>query len=245
MENIVSILSKRFLEKEYPELKIIFEDDYIIAWEGRFYVNVEYGGFNYNKAPKLGIEFFKNYPNQIPKIYDLENSFKKYSHVFLGEFQKSEVPEFKSKDRLCLATGFDMDLQLSNSKSIEDFIEKFLLPYFISFESYRQTGRFVFGDRAHYAVGYYQSLADYFKVKGNNDYLLKNLLIWASKSKRFKKIFPIIDRHKVQNRFSQKIGRLRKMVTIPKLKSHLKKLIDLEEKEKNLQELLKRQNSRL
>ena len=189
MGNVI-LNSRRFISNHYPEMKVIIENDTLIVWEGRFYIDIEYEGISVNSAPRLGIKFHKCYPSKLPIVYDLDDRFSGTSHRFVILNPENEkIENYRNKKLLCLASYVDMDLQLSNSLSIEDYVIKFLLPYFISYEGFVTSGKYVFGERKHGADGIYESLADYFLIDKENRELLRDLLIWSTKTKKFKDVF--------------------------------------------------------
>lgn len=54
-----------------------------------------------------------------------------------------------------------MIAKLKDSKSISDYIDKFLVPYFISYEYWKERGVDVFGDRSHGIEGIFESIKEF------------------------------------------------------------------------------------
>ena len=59
----------------------------------------------------------KDYPNILPVCYDLSNKIN-YDHVF-------------QDGSLCVSTLLDLAITLKDSVSIQDYIDKFIIPYFL------------------------------------------------------------------------------------------------------------------
>lgn len=114
-----------FIREKYPELSISKEDHYI-EFDGRFYIDVKYKGWDIEIAPRLKILFPISYPLDFSIVFDVLNSYPSEHRL--------------SNGGLCVATPFDLLVELNTSVSIKDYIEKFLIPYFISVYVYGQTG---------------------------------------------------------------------------------------------------------
>ncbi len=206
-----------YVKSNYPEVSISKYES-IIVFKGRFVIRASYKDFNIDIAPKLEICLPTNYPNMLPQVRELSG---KYVNEHLLD-----------NGNLCVATEFDQITQLCNSKTIGDYFDKFLIPFFISLQFNKERGYYIFGDRKHGVDGIYQSLADYFNLYDfkNNDVL--KLLQWLAKIERFRKIYPNhLHRYKVSRRFSSKIGNLRKKNIIA-LKVFARNLSKLDEIQK-------------
>lgn len=132
-----------------------------------------------------------------------------------------------------MATEFDLRIALYNSTSIQDYFEKFLIPFFISDHIWRETGKHVFGDRDHGVTGIYQSISEYFKLRIIDRNFVNKLLEWAVKEKRFRDLFPDHKfRLKIQHNYSYKIGLIRRVgiLNLKKVYYSLKNLDELEKK---------------
>jgi hypothetical protein len=185
------------MESAFPEMKIMEKAD-SIEFSGRFVINISQEELDIKIAPKMLIVFPKKYPAILPKSYSLEKRIK-WTHIY------------PKTNELCVATDFDLIVSLSKSKSIKDYIESFLLPYFVSYEYWRKTGKPLFGDRSHGYEGIFESLGDYFKLSSKQEYLLTTLFCWAAKKRRFINLFPKDSRKIIQKKYSEKIANLRKV----------------------------------
>jgi hypothetical protein len=188
--------SIKYIKENFPEVEIKCSGQELI-FIGRFIIKASYKDVKIDIAPKLKIRFPKNYPNSLPLVYEQNNKYMN-EHVLID-------------NALCVATEFDQIIQLSKSDSIKDFVEKFLIPYFISYQSKITTNEYIFGDREHGLSGIYQSIADFFKLSHYDENMIKTLMLWSIKKKPFYKVIPDHNLRRIFTiRFSLKIGLLRK-----------------------------------
>ena len=119
----------------------------------------------------------------------------KYDHVFLN-------------GALCVATQLDLAITLKDSVSIQDYLDKFIIPYFLSYRYWQKTGKDLNGDRSHGAKGIYESLREYLSCNLSDEELLI-LLCWASKLKKFKRCVPKQLQEKFKTKYIIYVHRLR------------------------------------
>ena len=195
MGKLITENSKNFIKDNFPEVSIQ-ETDIEIIFEGRFIINARKENFEIHEAPLLRIIMNKDYPNILPVCYDLSNKIN-YDHVF-------------QDGSLCVSTLLDLAITLKDSVSIQDYIDKFIIPYFLSYRYWQKTGKDLNGDRTHGAKGIFESLREYLSCN-LTDEELKILLCWASKTKKFKRCIP----KKLQEKFKIKyIIYVRKLRTL-------------------------------
>lgn len=175
--------SKNFIKDNFPEVSIQ-ETDIEIIFEGRFIINARKENFEIHEAPLLRIIMNKDYPNILPVCYDLNKKIK-YDHVF-------------QDGSLCVSTLLDLAITLKDSISIQDYIDKFIIPYFLSYRYWQKTGKDLNGDRSHGAKGIYESLREYLSCNLSDEELLY-ILCWASKTKKFKRCVPTHSQRKFLN----------------------------------------------
>lgn len=195
MENVVEN-SKGFIKAQFPEVDIIEESSHII-FEGRFILKAKHDDFEICEAPRLKIVMSKEYPKYLPVCYDVERKVK-YDHVF-------------SDSSLCVATNIDLANGLKESKSIEDYINKFIVPYFLSYRYWEKTGQDLYGDRSHGVRGIWECVCEYLGTDEIKIEELKYLLCWASKTKKFRKCIPQEYQKKFLYRYWPYIKKLRKL----------------------------------
>jgi hypothetical protein len=204
-----------YIRQKYPEVNINRNDENIEV-EGRFIIEAKYKDIILDIAPKLIILIPYDYPNKIPLVFETEN--------------KIDSEHKLSNGALCVATEFDLLIQLYNSKNISDYFQKFLIPYFISYYGWLKYNTIVYGERTHGVEGIYQSISEYFCID-NNRSLVNNFLLWTSRKRKFQLIFPKHKWYVLLRKYSEKVGRLRK-VNIIKLRKFYKQLLLMDEKEK-------------
>lgn len=211
VENSIS-----YIKENFPEVIIKNSDSYI-EFRGRFVIKVQFNDKKLDIAPKLLLLFPYKYPNQLPNVYELEN--------------KIDSTHKLNDGALCVATRFDLITQLCMSSSLKDYIEKFLIPYFITYYNYIDTGKYIYGDRSHGVNGIYQSIGEYFNVDQNNKEFIANLMLWASKKERFKKVF-FKNAYVINRKYGARIGELRKtgIYNLRKVDSEMKALKELEKR---------------
>ncbi len=183
MGNVTIENSKLFIKDNFPEVSIQ-ETNTEIIFEGRFILNARKENFEIHEAPLLKIVMNKNYPNILPVCYDLSNKIN-YDHVF-------------QDGSLCVSTLLDLAITLKDSISIQDYIDKFIIPYFLSYRYWQKTGKDLNGDRTHGAKGIFESLREYLSCNLSDEELLY-ILCWASKTKKFKRCVPTHSQRKFLN----------------------------------------------
>lgn len=193
MGNVTIENSKLFIKDNFPEVSIQ-ETNTEIIFEGRFILNARKENFEIHEAPLLKIVMNKNYPNILPVCYDLSNKIN-YDHVF-------------QDGSLCVSTLLDLAITLKDSISIQDYIDKFIIPYFLSYRYWQKTGKDLNGDRSHGAKGIYESLREYLSCNLSDEELLI-LLCWASKLKKFKRCVPKQLQEKFKTKYIIYVHRLR------------------------------------
>lgn len=186
-------VSITYIQNNYPEVSIT-ECNSNIIFEGHFVIEARHGDFEIHIAPRLRIQFPKNYPKELPVTFDIDNRIT-YDHKY-------------TDGSLCLATEIDMVSNLHSSKCIGDYIEGFLIPYFISYEYWKKTGTDIFGDRAHGRQGIFETLRDFLEMPTATDKELYFLLTWAAKIQNIKWLDKSTQKE-LSKKYSGKIIRLR------------------------------------
>lgn len=187
-----------FIHQTFPEVAIRQEASSVI-FEGRFILRGRYKDFIMESAPRLKLMMDNNYPHILPKVFDINDTIF-YDHKFQDK-------------SLCLATPIDIRLRLLSSKNISDYIEGFLIPYFISYKYWEQSGQKIdiYGDRSHGKKGIIESLADFFNLEGNDEIRIRLLFSWAAKINKFKKLVPKENQDNFIKKYSNQISKLRKL----------------------------------
>ena len=166
------------MQKRFPELIAIQVIDGVL-FRGRFIIEAKHDDFIIQKAPLLELFIPENYPLNFPQVKDIDDVIT-YDHKFIN-------------GDLCVSTMFDLQLKLIDSKCISDYIDYFLIPYFISYEYWKDNNIDVFGDREHSIGGVFESIQDFFCIPKDNYPLFKTLICWASGNKKFKKCVQLLN----------------------------------------------------
>ena len=100
------------------------------------------------------IDVPNSYPKELPVIKELSSKIdENYSHI---NFDSS----------LCLATEVDMHVQLARDYNLVDYVTKFVIPYFVSYEYYKKYETFPFGERSHGTLGILEFYEETFETDG-------------------------------------------------------------------------------
>ena len=187
-----------FIHQTFPEVAIRQEASSII-FEGRFILRGRYKDFIMEAAPRLKLVMDTHYPHTLPEVFDVDNAVS-YDHKF-------------QDNTLCLATPIDIKLRLLSSKNISDYIEGFLIPYFISYKYWEQSGQKIdiYGDRSHGKKGIIESLADFFNLECNDEITIHLLFSWAAKTNKFRRLVPKENQDNFIKKYSNQISKLRKL----------------------------------
>lgn len=192
LENSVSYISKNF-----PSLNIEEKDGFAV-FSGRMYIAAQCRNpvFMIQVSPKICLKV-KIDGSEIPSCTYLGNTCN-YPHI--------------NKDKtLCVATDFDVKLQLKNSTCISDYVEKFLKPFFLSFEYWKKNQKPLFGERAHGTQGIIESIKEYTNSHKLTDKDVVLLLGWSANRAKFRKIIPKEKQTIFLSRYQNKLAKLRKL----------------------------------
>lgn len=187
-----------FIHQTFPEVAIRQEPSFVI-FEGRFVLQGKYKNFVMEAAPRLKLVMDTNYPHILPEVFDIDNAVS-YDHKF-------------QDNTLCLATPIDIKLRLLSSNNISDYIDNFLIPYFISYKYWEQSGKRIdiYGDRSHGKKGFLESIADFFNIDYKDEITILLLFSWAAKVNKFKKLIPKEKQYSFIKKYSNQISKLRRL----------------------------------
>jgi hypothetical protein len=202
--------SLQYMENNYPELTI-FRNTNNIVFQGRFVISARHNNFSIQIAPLLELTIPYDYPKSLPTALDIDGVID-YDHKFMNGF-------------LCLGTIIDIKSKLRFSECISDYIEFFLVPYFLNYEYWKKYKTDLFGDRSHGIDGVIESIQDFFNIPCNDPGKLLFLIAWASKKVKYRKLTKKMDKYILSRKYADKIGELRKLGML-RLKA-LYKLIEM------------------
>ncbi|OQB12889.1 MAG: hypothetical protein BWY15_02038 [Firmicutes bacterium ADurb.Bin193] len=140
IENLIFNFSDFYIDGETNELFIIF---------GNLYVNKVFNDFPVNKIYNISMHIPKNLPEQLPVVYDICG-------------QVSDTYSHKYKDHsLCLGTTMEIYIDFCNGMSLSQWIDRYIVSYFFSYEHYMRFGEYPFGERDH-CLGPLEFYREYF-----------------------------------------------------------------------------------
>lgn len=176
----------------------IEENGNLIVFNGRLYVVARCSNpdFRIQICPKIRLTIDKD-GRGVP------------SCVYLGETQG--YPHINKDKTLCVSTDFDIMLRLKNSVCISDYIERFLKPFFLSFEYWKKTGKPLFGERSHGAQGIIESIKEYANLQNFSDEDAVLLVGWAANRTKFRRLVTKDKQYRFLSRYQNKLAKLRKM----------------------------------
>ena len=137
--------------QKYPDLVIVTCQSDRIVLEGAITVNHRIDSYTLCKTYKVRIIIFPD-SDMLPEIYETDGVIKNYQHQY-------------TNGKLCLETDTYIKWYFREEFKLTVWMEKFVIPYFISYEFYVKYDEFPFGDRLHGYLGILQSYQDIFQVK--------------------------------------------------------------------------------
>ncbi len=149
---MLKIKNLELLCLQYPDLVCKYSaDGELLSIEGSFLLNRVYGDTVYCKEYSITINV---YDNRLPYAKETGNKIsEKYPHRY---------PD----GGLCL--GVDAEIELTCLENglfdIEKWFERFVVPYFFSYEYYMDKHQYPFGDRSHGKKGVAEFYMELFNV---------------------------------------------------------------------------------
>ncbi|WP_395013833.1 SEC-C domain-containing protein [Robinsoniella peoriensis] len=148
-----------FFDK-YPNMKLVPSDNDIIQLHGSILVFRSTADYILRKSYLIDI-FIPTESDLLPYVMDTGNQISTdYHHYYPG-------------GRLCLATDTDILIRFIDGFDINDWMDEYVEPYFLSYEYFQRYGEFPFGERAHDFYGIVQSYKDHLQT----DDLVKTLFL--------------------------------------------------------------------
>lgn len=150
-----------FLDK-YPDMKLLSSDhaDETLHLHGTILVYRSIDNYILRKSYIIDI-FIPTESDLLPYVIDSGNQIS------------SDYHHYYSNGQLCLATDTDIRIRFINGFNLNEWMDEYVEPYFLSYEYFQRYGKFPFGEREHYFVGIVQTYQDHLQM---ND-LIKTLQI--------------------------------------------------------------------
>lgn len=163
-----------FLEKNH-KFKVMETKEGKVELVGKVVLNHKNKDSNIKlyKELNIRIKIDENYPQVLPKAYDEEEVLSRNYHI-------------NGDGSLCLGTDIDIRIKLMNDYSLENWVEKLVMPFIYSSEYYTRYGESPFGERSHGTLGILESFKELFDLE--NDKQAYFLIVQLSRRK-YRRIF--------------------------------------------------------
>lgn len=141
-----------YIKNKYKNLEVFDrgKNEYELA--GKLYLNESYNDFKVVDQFVISIIITKNYPYEIPKVYELSNKItRSYHHLY-------------SDRELCLGIEGEIMFNCKGKLTVEYLINKYIKPYFYSYKYYERFEEMPFGERSHGIKGILEAYMEIFNV---------------------------------------------------------------------------------
>ncbi|MFV0529804.1 MAG: hypothetical protein ACK5MN_13940, partial [Lachnospiraceae bacterium] len=157
-----SLLTLRLVQKsggrsaffnKYPDMKLVSPENAneTLHLHGTILVYRSIDNYILRKSYIIDI-FIPTDSDLLPYVMDTGNQISSgYHHYY-------------SDGRLCLATDTDIRIRFINGFDLNEWMDEYVEPYFLSYEYFQRYGEFPFGERAHYFVGIVQSYQEHLQA---------------------------------------------------------------------------------
>ncbi len=150
-----SKINQEELRKRFPEL--IYSES-MNEINGKIHIECKCRDEYINDSFEIKIKLIDS---GIPEVFDICKRIKmSYGHIY-------------NNSKLCLATDLEQELYLRNH-SIYEWIDEYVIKYFISYIFYQKYKVFPFEDHSHGEKGILEFLREFWNVE--NDYIAKKIL---------------------------------------------------------------------
>ena len=140
------------LIESFQNLSYIGEKDGRTIVTGNVLVHKVYNDFPVYKEFHVKIEIPQNFRERIPEIWEIGNQIENsYQHRY-------------SDGKLCLAADAEMKIDFLKGLSLTEWVEKYIIAYFYSYEYYKRYNEYPFGERSHGCLGILEFYSSYFGI---------------------------------------------------------------------------------
>ena len=139
----------------YRDMHIVNETEMCTEISGFIHIHRSIDQYVSNSTYELSI-FIPVVEGKLPYVIDRSGNIEK------------DYPHRYSDGMLCLATDIDMVLEFEKNSSLVNWMQRFVEPYYITYEYYKRYGEYPNGDRAHGEDGIVQSYMEIFSVDGSH-----------------------------------------------------------------------------
>lgn len=135
----------------FPKLEIIESNEMNVLLSGTIGINVRLDFFSLRKDYFLEICIPLNL-NKFPYVIDVGNHIEShYPHIYQNRI-------------LCLETNATIAMHFLEKFNLFNWMNEFVIPYYVSYEYYQQYGIYPFGQRSHGWKGILESYSDILKT---------------------------------------------------------------------------------
>lgn len=145
------ILCRDFVINQ-PKLSMVYTKNGI-AFQGyyKFYAVEPIYGIEVEDEYLLHIDLGLDYPNVLPRVYEVGNKINNYSH----KYQSNE---------LCLGVDSEMRLFIKQNYDLKTFMNIYVTNYLFNYSAFQKYGFLPLGERSHYNVGVQEFYQEYFDI---------------------------------------------------------------------------------
>ena len=128
-----------------------------VIYEGIYQINENVMDKKYSDRFHVRICIPKNYPNEVPRIYETTNRLEKCEHKYPDGL-------------LCLELEHNLKSFVRNTPTptIVEFLKKYVTAFFTNFAGYEATGKYPFGEYSHNEEGIWEMYQERFKTNDRN-----------------------------------------------------------------------------
>ena len=136
-------------------LKLIVDKEIILAGNMNFSANIKLE--NFTGGFEVNVIFPNDYPSSIPKAINVNNKVSAHYKHFLED------------GSLCLGVPTDLYYKINHEDSIEFFLKKILIPYYLSYKYWDENnGLALFDERSHGIKGVIEFYLEHFQLKSRS-----------------------------------------------------------------------------
>lgn len=148
---------------QHPSLRVTCIDGEKIIIEGIFGIYAQIQGYDLiEDSYRLRITLTKNFPNDLPKVFEIGGRIPDDDNHHINPNEKS----------LCLGSTLKLKLMLSQQPTIVYFGNQILTPFLYSISYKLKHGTFPYGELQHGEAGLIQDYEQIFGVKGKQSVML-------------------------------------------------------------------------
>lgn len=139
------------ISQTYPNLHFVNKNDNLVL-KGNIFFQASYSDELIEDSYDVSIEFFSEYPSELPVVRDIGNRIPSDYHT-------------NPDGTLCLGVYSLVCMKFYGNPTISTFIEELLIPYLYRHSYIEKHKKEPWGERAHGDQGVYEFYIGYFGIK--------------------------------------------------------------------------------